>query len=155
MNADLEHWLRTEGRRTLVGPAAAADDGGLFERLRFVAELLREAPPDGEGPRLLYREAPADPHAPMAASPVRSAVIGYDGLTVGREAADGLRLADVKLSGRHFHIRRDGRDCVLEDLHSRNGTYVNGRRIEARILCDGDILQAGAQVLVYVARSSG
>lgn len=154
MNADLEHWLRTEGRRTLVGSPAAADDGGLFDRLRFVAELLREAPPDGEGPRLLYRETPTEALAPTTSSPVWSAAIGDDGLTVGREAADGLLLADVKLSGRHFRILRDGPDCVLEDLQSRNGTFVNGRRTETRILRDGDILQAGAQVLVYVAGNS-
>jgi pSer/pThr/pTyr-binding forkhead associated (FHA) protein len=71
-------------------------------------------------------------------------------LVVGREAPATLAVEDTKLSRRHFRILNDGTACSIEDLRSRNGTYVNGRRVERQELCDGDVIEAGGQMFVLL-----
>jgi pSer/pThr/pTyr-binding forkhead associated (FHA) protein len=36
---------------------------------------------------------------------------------------------DEKVSKRHCQIRTDGPVCTIQDLGSRNGTWVNGRKM--------------------------
>jgi len=64
---------------------------------------------------------------------------------IGRDSHNTIVLADAYASGRHALVRRDqeGR-WWLEDLGSRNGSYVNGRRAEsAQPLSSGDVVQIG------------
>ena len=73
------------------------------------------------------------------------------GLTVGRGAQNDLALeGDSYASARHarFAPRRDG--VWVEDLGSRNGTYVNGVRLaEPRKLAPGDVIRVGETDLRY------
>ena len=50
-------------------------------------------------------------------------------LSVGRAEDSDVRLQAPGVSSRHFRLRRIGDDVVLEDLGSRNGTYVDNLRI--------------------------
>lgn len=50
-------------------------------------------------------------------------------LTIGRSQRAGLTLPDRFLSREHCRITRRGADFVVEDLGSRNGTYLNEARI--------------------------
>lgn len=45
---------------------------------------------------------------------------------VGRSQESAVRLSDKAVSSRHAEIRLDGDTLLIEDLGSRNGTYVNG-----------------------------
>lgn len=74
-----------------------------------------------------------------------------DGLTIGRASECTWTIADAQLSRRHFRLFRETGQWVLEDCASKNGTFVNGRRVRSRVLADGDWIEAGATVLVYVA----
>jgi hypothetical protein len=71
-------------------------------------------------------------------------------LTVGRtERADAALAGDPALSSVHFLVASDGAGCAIEDLQSRNGTFVNGRRINGRTpLKEGDQILAGQTTLV-------
>ena len=48
---------------------------------------------------------------------------------LGRSRACTIRLAEPEVSGEHALIRWNGGAWELQDLHSRNGTYVDGRAI--------------------------
>jgi two-component system response regulator AtoC len=97
--------------------------------------------------------------APLSASSVlvelgerrREVDVAHSGeLTVGRADDATLSIDDERVSRRHFSIAwRDGALSV-RDLGSRNGTFVNGRRVDAeRRLRAGDIVTAGpVRVLV-------
>jgi len=68
---------------------------------------------------------------------------------IGREEDCDFAIDDDELSRRHAAIsfRDDGR-AELRDLESRNGTYVNGRRITAPVLLDGgEEIRIGKTVL--------
>jgi hypothetical protein len=68
-------------------------------------------------------------------------------LVVGRENA-GLTIDDDELSRRHAVLRSVGSGIEIEDLGSRNGTFVNGVRIEAvTLLAGGDSVKIGKSVL--------
>lgn len=62
-----------------------------------------------------------------------------DGATrIGRAEDNELVLSDVGVSRRHAQVFWSSSECLLEDLGSGNGTYYEGRRIQARSLADGD-----------------
>ena len=68
-------------------------------------------------------------------------------LVVGREDA-GLTIEDEEISRRHAVIRPGDGGVEIEDLGSRNGTFVNGVRIEsATRLAGGDTVKLGQSVL--------
>jgi ABC-2 type transport system ATP-binding protein len=70
-------------------------------------------------------------------------------LVIGRsEAGAGSLSQDPELSRRHARISRDEDRFVLEDLDSRNGTFLNGWRIPApQVLTPGDRIEVGSSVL--------
>ena len=56
-------------------------------------------------------------------------------LTLGRSPKNDLHLPlDPMVSGKHARIVREGRHFWLEDVGSRNGTYLGDRRLEERAL---------------------
>jgi pSer/pThr/pTyr-binding forkhead associated (FHA) protein len=64
-------------------------------------------------------------------------------ISVGREPSNKLWTADSTMSRRHCTIvKQDGR-FILSDLGGRNGTRVNGERIEKQELCHQDQISAG------------
>jgi pSer/pThr/pTyr-binding forkhead associated (FHA) protein len=70
-----------------------------------------------------------------------------DTLTVGRDETADLRLRDTAVSRRHASLRVEGDTIVIEDLESRNGTFVNAERVEApQRLRVGDTIQVGKTV---------
>ena len=72
----------------------------------------------------------------------RSWSIEKDRVIIGRGEDCDVVLRERQVSRRHAQIRRLDSQHVLEDLRSRNGTYVNGREvIGPYVLQDGDEIQ--------------
>lgn len=67
-----------------------------------------------------------------------------EALTIGRSRDNSIVLDDMLVSRQHVRITADSDGLVLEDLGSRNGTYVNGRRVERTHLSEGDRIGIGA-----------
>jgi serine/threonine-protein kinase len=69
----------------------------------------------------------------------------HDTLLVGRAKDAHLQLpaGDPYFSRRHFLLEVHPPRCRAIDLNSRNGIYVNGERVQAMELRDGDVLKAG------------
>jgi hypothetical protein len=76
-------------------------------------------------------------------------------VTIGRTRPANLAIPeDSLLSGAHFRITYQPKGWTLEDLNSRNGTLLNGRKISRAPLSDGDRISAG-EALVEVSIESG
>jgi predicted component of type VI protein secretion system len=66
-----------------------------------------------------------------------------DGAVLGRSPECEVVVAHPSVSRLHARIARDADGWVLADLGSRNGTRVNGRRVERVRLADGDRVELG------------
>ena len=64
---------------------------------------------------------------------------------IGRQPESHLILRDSRVSRAHARIFVEGVDYILEDSSSRHGTFVNGQRIERRVLQNSDKIEFGAQ----------
>ena len=54
------------------------------------------------------------------------------GLSIGRsEELSDFVLADAQVSRRHLRVSDKDKQIMIEDLHSSNGTYVNGQLLAA------------------------
>lgn len=72
----------------------------------------------------------------------RSWPVEKNRVIIGRGEDCDVVLMERQVSRHHAQIRRLGGRYVLEDLKSRNGTYLNGREVtEPHILQDGDEIQ--------------
>jgi hypothetical protein len=101
---------------------------------------LRPLPPGPRRPRLVL---------PRSAGPGREHPLVASVTVIGRGAEADLRLADTGVSRAHAEVLLDGPEVRLTDLGSTNGTLVNGRRISAAVLVDGDRIEVGATPLVF------
>jgi serine/threonine protein kinase len=71
--------------------------------------------------------------------------ISGDSVLVGRDRTCSIVLAHPAVSRRHARITVGaGKEPVLEDLQSANGTYVNNTRVDRATLKPGDIVRFGA-----------
>src|SRR5438046_1053734 len=59
-----------------------------------------------------------------------------------------LDLDDGLASQVHLRLRRDGVRCALEDAGSKNGTRLNGERVDRGVVADGDIIECGSTFMV-------
>ena len=82
----------------------------------------------------------------------RIAVVEQAELKLGRGDDADVRIDDSGLSRLHARIVRRGDSYYVEDLDSRNGTFVDGRRIKgARQLKSGDRIQIGKETTLHVS----
>lgn len=76
------------------------------------------------------------------ASPGKRIFIDQPELTFGRDPGSGLVIEDRRVSRRHARIWLEGDRYYLEDLNSKNGTFVNGQELQGpHSLQDGDEIQ--------------
>jgi hypothetical protein len=77
-------------------------------------------------------------------------------IEIGREpVAGGIVVIDQQVSRHHARISPSGGGAVIEDLGSRNGTYVNGQitGTAPRELAPGDQIRMGLTVLELRSRA--
>ena len=109
-----------------------------------------------EGQTMIYSVPPKQPSRPAAAEPTNRlpvAVIEADGrrievpgsrAVIGRSDVADCVLPDPNISRRHAELRQtpDG-NWEIVDLNSTNGIKINGRRMPASRLRDGDQVTLG------------
>lgn len=76
-------------------------------------------------------------------------------VTLGRSLGADVRVNDSKASRKHAKIQVRGTpgsgaaEYVVTDLNSRNGTFLNGRRIVSEVLQHGDKISIGDHILRF------
>lgn len=70
--------------------------------------------------------------------------LGERSITIGRSPDADIILLDEKVSRVHCGIRLWDGDFYIKDLKSKNGTLVNGRRVEVAKLAASDVIKIGS-----------
>lgn len=76
--------------------------------------------------------------------------IDRDVVTIGRSRENDIVLSAHTASRKHAEVRKTPHGYILTDLNSHNGTFVNGSRIETRILKNNDLVKIGATALTFL-----
>jgi serine/threonine-protein kinase len=81
---------------------------------------------------------------------------GHDTFLVGRSIRAHFRLPrkDRYFSRFHFLVELNPPQCRLIDMNSRNGCYVNGKRVTVADIGDGDRIKAGRTMLLVAIKTS-
>jgi DNA-binding winged helix-turn-helix (wHTH) protein len=146
-------------------------DGNLAN---LVSELREALGDDAHQPRIIRTvprfgysfPAPAEELTPAAPAPDRSGfrvVWGEKEIAlaegenlIGRDENAAVRVDHVSVSRLHARIVIDGLAAKLEDLGSKNGTHLGGRRLaEAAALRDGDAIRLGSVLLTFRRPTTG
>jgi pSer/pThr/pTyr-binding forkhead associated (FHA) protein len=70
-------------------------------------------------------------------------------VTIGRLPDNTVVIDNPAVSGHHARVFLDGEQVVLEDLRSRNGTYVNDQHVVRATLKAGDVVLIGKHRIEY------
>jgi len=71
------------------------------------------------------------------------------GTGIGRDAGNEVQLTLPEVSKRHAFLQRTPQGWCVRDLESRNGLFVNGKKVREAVLQDGDRLTIGPYTLVF------
>jgi transcriptional regulator with AAA-type ATPase domain len=71
----------------------------------------------------------------------------------GRAIENDVRVADHAVSQRHLRFEPCDAGLMLRDLNSRNGTFVNGVRVQTALVSDGAVVRIGRTDLRVLARA--
>jgi hypothetical protein len=139
---------------------AAADDATVRQvSPRFSAESTMRAPSDDTNllvsseARLSYADVvrPTIARLKLTSGANQGTVIPLSDAEylLGRHRDNSIHLDDLGVSGFHARIYRGAEGYVLEDLKSRNGTWINGARVYHATLAHGDQIHVGQSDLLY------
>ena len=64
-------------------------------------------------------------------------------LAIGRAPESDIHLRDPSVSRQHALVYIEDEKAILEDMGSRNGTYVNEERVKKVVLSKGDVVRIG------------
>lgn len=72
-----------------------------------------------------------------------------ENLTIGRSEKNAIRLAGRGISRVHARILKKGTRFFIKDAGSKNGVFVNDKRVSGVALKEGDIIRIGNVVLAF------
>src|SRR5205814_5315264 len=131
-------------------------------RSRTGSDTLQLAPPHSCGQRVMetmHSLSPASSHARLIAvgGPLTGLVLPLNDpiVSVGRDTANTVCLADLALSRLHCTIDADSGVWRIKDRQSSNGTFVNGTQVTDRELNDRDRITLGASLFLFVVDPPG
>ena len=75
-------------------------------------------------------------------------------LKIGRMPGVGITLLDAKVSREHCRLFQQSTGWVVEDLGSRNGTWVNAQKVKKRLLQPGDRMRVGQTEFEFAKASA-
>lgn len=100
------------------------------------------------GPTLSSKEAPLV--ATLTADDGTMHPLLEETSTIGRTAINAIALRDPSVSAKHARVIRSKEGFTIEDVGSRNGTFVNSEKLtDKRLLAEGDLVRCGKVILTF------
>src|SRR5579862_7994946 len=76
--------------------------------------------------------------------------LSADQVSIGREPSNIISVVDAGVSRKHCIILREADEFKIQDLNSRNSTFVNGVPVTERVLVSGDEIKVGNTLFLFV-----
>ena len=73
-----------------------------------------------------------------------------ESITIGRNEDNTITVDNLAVSGYHARIDAAGKDFILTDLQSTNGTFVNDKKVISHKLAHGDNVIVGKHLILFV-----
>jgi FHA domain/Zinc-ribbon containing domain len=124
----------------LRGPESSASPADHAEREAWLTSIREQIEEPGE--YIVYEESAGEPAV---------VALTREWTRVGRSLAADVRFDDPTVSRRHALIVRQPDGVRVLDDRSLNGVFVNGERIEWRVLSDGDEIVVGRYRLSFLS----
>lgn len=70
-------------------------------------------------------------------------------IIAGRDSKCDISISDNNLSRFHFKISCVNSNYIITDLGSKNGTFINGNKMNTKTLSNGDIISAGHNKILF------
>lgn len=88
---------------------------------------------------------------------IKEVELSKERTTLGRRPYNDIVIDNLAVSGEHAALHMAGNDVAVEDLHSTNGTYVNGKAVKKQLLQNNDTVEIGKYKIKYIneAASAG
>jgi pSer/pThr/pTyr-binding forkhead associated (FHA) protein len=100
----------------------------------------------------ISRAAPARVLDLVQGAPAQRFLLDRAEQVLGTGADAELRVESAEVGARHARFTRKDGEYSCEDLQSEGGLFLNGLRVHAAVLRDGDVLQMGNLVFIYRER---
>jgi transcriptional regulator of acetoin/glycerol metabolism len=103
----------------------------------------------------IVADAPRTPQARISLAGIdRVEIARGEGRKVERKTIDGVAvvivtLSDPRMSTKHARLSRLGTTWVVEDVGSKNGTWIGSQRVTRKPLIDGEAIVVGHTALVF------
>jgi len=81
---------------------------------------------------------------------VKEYPLDREGITIGRNEDNTIVVNNLAVSGYHARIDLAGKEHILTDLQSTNGTFVNDKKVVSHKLSHGDNIVVGKHVILFV-----
>lgn len=86
---------------------------------------------------------------------LREYPVGSSAVTIGRLPSNTVVVDNPAVSSQHARVMVEGGQFVVEDLNSRNGTFVNEKPVNKHILQEGDVVRIGKHTLTFYGIGKG
>lgn len=156
----IEQWGRSALVTELITHAVEYATSQDYVFLGLVAIEFREDPEQGEGTVKVTSKtvrgavAPVTTSVPSPTNPIidiegQRYVLTGPVTIIGRGSDADVTVDDTGVSRHHLELRVTPRGVIATDLDSTNGTFVEGNRITAATLVDGNTLQIGRTRIMF------
>jgi DNA-binding winged helix-turn-helix (wHTH) protein len=147
---------------TALWPGVHVSETSLAALVTQLRKALGDTAEGGEAIRTLHRvgyafigQAVVKENASTAAPPVWRLIWRGDSIAVpagesvmGRDRSCAIRIDAESVSRQHARLLATGHDVSIRDLGSKNGTWVNGERIQSAVrLADATCFQLGSETM--------
>jgi len=130
-----------------------------LSRSHLATTRFQRAEPPAQGPAasgwrnqaLALIDHPGEYLAYQESGAIRIVELKREWTRIGRSLAADVRFDDPTVSRRHALIVRQADGVRVLDDRSLNGVFVNGKRVEWRVLQDGDEILVGRHRLLYLS----
>jgi predicted nucleic acid-binding Zn-ribbon protein len=137
-----------------AGGAGGPDGGELAQQTMLGGSLAEPEPIDGEEWLEQARELAREPGEYLAYEQdgqIELVALTREWTRIGRSLAADVRFDDPTVSRRHALVVRQADGVRMLDDRSLNGVFVNGARIEWKVLGDGDEILVGRYRLRFLS----